>query len=372
LFLVSFSKVVGVEPGFDYRNIVVMDLSFIRNRDVDIDMQRWLERSQLRVTEAIEALGRVPGVLRVAGVVGGIPFSNGYSRVSLTLPDRGEISGNGPDAVDFRRVTPYYFELLGMPLVRGREFTNSDTATAPLVAVVNETAAALYWPGRDPLGQRFIVQDKERTVVGIVRDIRQYGPEQSVRQGVFVPMSQEPSSGAQLLIKVAGDLDQVVPALKAVIWSFNRNQFLQPRTATMESLMERLIAERRFNMAVLGILGSLALAMSAAGVFGVIASVVSQRRHEIGVRMALGARPMTIIAMVLRYVSALLAVGLVAGTAAAWYLTSFAEAFLFEVSPGDLRVLGSVLVLLACVGILASIVPARRAARIDPLQVLRD
>jgi putative ABC transport system permease protein len=163
-----------------------------------------------------------------------------------------------------------------------------------------------------------------------------------------------------------------VPAAKAVIWSFNRNQFLPPRTTTMESLMERLIAQRRFNMAVLGILGLLALAMAAAGVFGVIASVVSQRRHEIGVRMALGARPTTIVAMVLRYVSILLIVGLILGAAAAWYLTSFAEAFLFQVSRGDLRVLGSVLILLAFVGVVASIVPVRRAARIDPLQVLRD
>ena len=372
LFVVSFAKLIGIEPGFDYRNVVVVDLSFLRNRAVDTDMQAWIERSQARVTEVIEAIGRIPGVTRVAGVSGGMPLSTGYSRVSLTLPGRGEIGGNGPDAIDFRRVTPGYFELLGIPILRGRSFSTADAVDAPLVAVVNESAAALYWPGVDPIGQRFVVQDKERTVVGVVRDIRQYGPEQSVRQGTFVPMAQEPTTGAQLLIKVAGDASPVVPAVKAVIWSFNRNQFLPAETNTMEALMESYIAQRRFNMAVLAVLGTLALAMAAAGVFSVIAYMVSQRRYEIGVRMALGARPAAIMAMVFRQVALLLLAGFVAGSAGAWYLTAFAQAFLFQVSAADLRVLASAVALLACAGLLAALIPARRAAAIDPLQVLRD
>jgi putative ABC transport system permease protein len=372
LFVVSFAKVIGIEPGFDYRNIVVMDLVFSRNPEIDADVDSWMRRGQAQVTEAIEALSHVPAVANVAGVSGGMPLSSGYSRVSLILPERGEIMGNSPDAIDFRRVTPNYFTLLSIPVLRGRAFTPEDDANAPQVAIVNESAATRYWPGQDAIGQRLVIQDKERTIVGIVRDIRQYGPEQSARQGAFVPLAQEPTNGSQLLIKVAGDVNQIVPTLKSVIWSFNRNQFLPPRTTTMEGLMEGLIAERRFNMAVLAILGALALTMAAAGIFSVIACVVSQRQHEIGVRMALGSAPGTIVTMIFKQVAALLTVGFVAGCAGAWYLMSFAEAFLFQVSAADVRVLASALALLAFVGIVAAVIPARRAAGIDPLQVLRE
>jgi len=237
--------------------------------------------------------------------------------------------------------------------------------------VINEAAAAKYWPGSDPLGQHVKMNGKDRVVVGIVRNIRHLGPETAPRQECYIPLAQNPPVGADLVMRTSGDPLAVLPAVKAAIWSVNKEQRLSRDTVTLEGYMDRLIAQRRFNMALLALFGLLGLVIAGVGIYGVMAYVVAQRTNEIGVRMALGATRGTVVGMVLGRAAVLMAIGLAIGLAGAWYLSSTVRSFLFEVEPTNPWVFASALGSLAAVGLLASALPARRAATIDPLVALR-
>ena len=172
-------------------------------------------------------------------------------------------------------------------------------------------------------------------------------------------------------MRTKGDPLSVLPAVKAAIWSVNRDQRLTGDILTLEAYMDRLIAQRRFSMALLALFGVLGLVIAAAGIYGVMAYLVAQRTNEIGVRMALGATPRNVLAMVLARSAVLMAAGLVIGGAGAWYLGAAVKIFLFQVEPNDVRVFAAALATLAAAGLIASVVPARRAAAVDPLIALR-
>jgi putative ABC transport system permease protein len=369
LFVASFVKLARIEPGFNYRNTIVVSTTLQRNPTKDPSYQTWLDgQAYPYVKRVLATVAAVPGVSMVGGMVGGLPLTTGYSRVSIWMPGGPELK----DDVDFRRITPNYFEILGVPLLKGRTFNNDDALGRTTVAVINESAARRYWPNRDPLGERFTMQGKERVIVGVVADIRQYGPETPPHYGVFVPFDQERTGGIDLMIRTETDPMRVLPAIKSAIWSLNPDQVLSADIVTLEGHMDRLVAPRRFNMALLTLLGALGLVIAAVGIFGVMAYTVAQRTAEIGVRLAMGATPRRILTMVLKDAGVLIGMGLIIGAAAAWQLTSFAEAFLFQIKPTDTRVFAVVMMTLALVGLAAAAVPARRAARVDPLKSLRE
>jgi putative ABC transport system permease protein len=186
-----------------------------------------------------------------------------------------------------------------------------------------------------------------------------------------VPLAQNPQIGATLAMRTRGDPLAVLPAVKAAIWSVNKDQRLTSDTLTMEAYMDRLIAQRRFNMALLSLFGVLGLVIAAVGIYGVMAYLVAQRTNEIGVRMALGATRSRVVSMVLRRAATLMLAGLAIGVAAAWYLGAGIATFLYQIEPTDLSVFGGALLVLACAGFLASAIPAHRAATVDPLIALR-
>jgi ABC-type antimicrobial peptide transport system permease subunit len=174
-----------------------------------------------------------------------------------------------------------------------------------------------------------------------------------------------------LVMRTPGDPLAVLPAVKSAIWSVNPDQRLTSETVTMERYMDRLIAQRRFNMALLALFGALGLVIAAVGIYGVMAYIVAQRTNEIGVRMALGATSGHVMRMVLGRAGALMVAGLIVGGAGAWYLAAFVRSYLFEIEPQDVRVFAAAVVTLAAAGLVASAVPARRAAAVDPLVALR-
>jgi predicted lysophospholipase L1 biosynthesis ABC-type transport system permease subunit len=239
------------------------------------------------------------------------------------------------------------------------------------VVVVNEAAAKKYWPTSDALGQRITINQKELTVVGIVGNIHHLGPEAPPRQESYVSLAQEPTFSATMAIRTAGDPLAVYPAVKAAIWAINPEQRFTADTVTLDAYMDRLIAQRRFNMALLALFGGLGLVIAAVGIYGVMAYLVAQRTNEIGVRMALGATPRNVMTMVLSRAALLMALGLVAGGVGAWYLTAGVKTFLFEVEPNDMGIFAAALVTLTLAGLTASAIPARRAATVDPLVALR-
>ena len=368
LFIGSFAKLMRVDPGFDYSNVLVVDVG---PQIVGGNYKEAMKHAHAYIGQMLEAVQRVPGVERAGANSGGLPLTGSWSRSNVTIPGRGELKGDD-DAVDQRSVSPDYLQVMRIPLKRGRYLADSDRQGAPLVALVNEAAARKYWPGQEALGQRIIVSEQEHTVVGIVGDIRHLGPETPPRQEMYVPMAQDEVLGATLVMRTAGDPMTVLPAVKAAIWSVNKDQRLTADSFTLAGYMDRLIAQRRFNMALLVLFGGLGLVISAVGIYGVMAYVVAQRTSEIGVRMALGATRANVIAMVLRRAAILLAVGLVIGSATAWYLSTGVKTFLYEIEPTDLRVFMAAVVTLAAAGLIASAIPARRAASVDPLVALRQ
>jgi putative ABC transport system permease protein len=371
LFIGSFASLMRIDPGFDYRNVLVLDVSVPPDPTLS-GTERWQDmtrRGRPYIEDVLAAVSRLPGV-EAGGVANGLPLSGSWSRSVPEFPGRPKPEGDDA-AIDLRTVTPNYLRVMRIPLLRGRHLADTDVEGSEAVAIVNEAAARRYWPGEDPLGQRIVINSRERVVVGIFGDIRHLGPEQPSRQEVYLPLAQAPAAGMTLVMRTTGRPQDALPAVKAAIWSVNQDQRLTAETVTFEGHMERMIAERRFTMALLGLLGLLGLVIAAAGIYGVMAYVVSQRTSEIGVRMALGATRANVIGLVLRRAVLLVGLGLVAGGAAAWALAASVEAYLFQVRPHDLRIFLVALVVLAAAGLLASAIPARRASTVDPLVALR-
>jgi predicted permease len=335
------------------------------------ERERARTEGPLYIDRMIEAVSRVPGVVQSATVVGGLPLAGNWSRTYARVPGQPETK-DIDEQIDIRTVSPGYLPLLRIPLLRGRLLTAADRKDSEPVIVINEAAARKYWPSQDALGQLIEVSKTIRVVVGIVGNIRHLGPEIPARQECYVPATQNPQSSATLVMRTAGDPLAVLPAVKAAVWSVNPEQRVTADSYTMEGYMDRLVAQRRFNMALLSLFGVLGLVISAVGIYGVMAYLVAQRTQEIGVRMALGATRGTVVSMVLRRATTLVVLGLVIGGVAACVLGAGARAFLFEIQPTDLRVFACALVTLSAAALVASAVPARRAATIDPLVALRQ
>ena len=367
LFIGSFAKLMRVNLGLDPHNVLALNVGV---RVVNNDFRQASKQGNAYVEQMLAAVRAVPGVQDAAAISGGLPLTGSWSRTGIELP--GKPKAEGDTSIDRRLVTGNYLQLLRIPLVRGRYLAEEDR-NGPQVMVINETAARLYWPGQDPIGQRATINDKERTVVGIVGDIRHLGPETPPRQEVYIPFTQEENIGGTLVMRTAGDPLKVLPAVKSAIWSVNREQRLSSDTVTLDAYMDRLVAQRRFNMAMIGLFGVLGLVIAAVGVYGVMTYLVAQRTNEIGVRMALGATRGNVVAMILKRAALLLLAGLAIGTAVAYSLGTALQIkrFLFEVEPTDVAIYTVAVATLALAGLIASAIPARRAASVDPLDALR-
>jgi predicted permease len=367
LFVGSFVQLMRVDPGFDYSNLLVFNVG---PRIHQGNFDEAIKASRTYVPQMKEAVARVPGVRTVATVSGGLPLTGSWSRTSVEIPGRGELKGD-EFSLDRRTVSPEYLQLLTIPLLRGRYIQPTDTENSEPVIVINEAAARLYWPGENAIGKRLTTNHKARVVVGVVGNIRHLGPEKPARQEGYIPFLQDSTIGSTLVMKTDGDPINVAPAVKAAIWSVNREQRLSGDTITLEGYMERLIMQRRFNMALLATFGVLGLVIAAVGIYGVMAYIVAQRTNEIGVRMALGATRGNVVSMVLKRASVLMAAGLVIGCIGAWALSANVQSLLFETQSNDPRIFAAALAVLAAAGLVASVLPARRAASIDPLVALR-
>jgi predicted permease len=368
LFTASFIKLIRIDPGFDYRRVLVLNVGV---QVKDGKFEEALGQGGPYAQSMLEAVRSVPGVEMAAAVSGGLPLTGGWTSTAITLT-RGGVTRTEDKEVDTRVVTADYMRTLRIPLLRGREFTGDDRAGTPAVALVNETAALRYWPSEDALGQRITLDEKQLTVVGVVGDVRHGGPEEPPRPEVYKALAQTPIISSTLVMRTSDDPLKMLPAVKTAIWSVNRDQVLWTDRVTLDSYMDGLIAQRRFNMAVLALLGVLGLVISAVGIHGVMTYVVTQRTREIGVRMALGATRMRVVAMVLGNAGVLVAVGLVIGGVAAGFLTTTARSFLFQLDAQDPRAFATAIVVLSIAALAATALPARRAASVDPLIALRS
>jgi predicted permease len=270
-----------------------------------------------------------------------------------------------------------YFLALGIPLRTGRLFDERDRAEALPVALIGEELARRFFPDGDPIGRRIVVgvmgPPVEREIVGVVGDVRKYGFDSAPRPEVFVPFEQSTNGSVTFVVKAARGVDAaaLMPQLRERLWSVDPGQSVY-HSATVESLLAATLAERRFQLGLLGGLAALALALAAVGVYSLISFSVRRRMPELGVRLALGARPSQVVKLVVREGAGLTISGVAIGLAAAWATTRLMRGMLYGVKPYDTATFVQLGILVVVVGAVASAIPAIRAVARDPVRALRD
>jgi putative ABC transport system permease protein len=360
LFIGSFVTLIRIAPGFDTSNVLTAQIN------PRIEPGKPIPDGSRSLQDLVDRVAAIPGVERAACIVGGMPLGDNMTMTTFEVPG---VRVAEP-RVSARSVTPDYQRVLGIPLIRGRYLEASDRQGSALVLLINETVARTYFPNEDPIGRTVKARDLDRTIIGIVGDVHQVSLESEPMSEIYLPMAQDGRGFGELLVRTTGDPYDALPSVRAAARLALPDIPLR-NVRTMEEVFDRRTAQRRLSMLLLGLFGVLGLVISAVGIYGVLAYTVAQRTREIGVRMAIGATRADVVRMVLTHAARLVALGLLIGGVAATYLKATASAFLFGIDAGDSRVFVAALAALALAAVVASAVPARRAATVDPVEALR-
>jgi predicted permease len=357
----SFLRLLKVDPGFRPDHLIAVNFT--------INTTRHPQYAQL-YREVIERVRALPGVI-AAGAAKDAPFKgngerNGFLPPGMTLRPGEE----GPTAT-FLHVSDGYFRTIGARLVEGREFTADDGPGRPFVVVVNEALVRKHLGGGSATGKTLTLgRGRAIPIVGVVEDIRQTAIDEPARPTVYIHNLQNTRVKTTLVARTEGEPLALAGAIREAIWSLDKDQTITS-IFTFDDLMSEAVARPRLLTVLLGLFGGLGLALGALGIYGVLAYLVSQRRREIGVRLALGARPRDVLRLVMGRAAALTAAGVGAGLAGAFALTRYLQGVLYGIEPTDPLTFVSVTAVLAGVAALASWAPARQAARVDPAVTLR-
>jgi predicted permease len=372
LFVRSLWRVRSLDLGLEPDAVVTATVAF--NDDdyrTSEGFQRAVAMSRVRSRNLLERIRHLPGAEH-ASVAIGTPFYSGYG-VDVRMPGRDSLPparGGGPY---INAVGPDYFETVGTRLVRGRAFTAADHEGSPRVVIVNETMARTLWPNEDPVSKCLIIADGNACtpVVGMVRDARRWKLREDPAMQFYVPYGQENGiAGWMLLVRPHGDVESFAGALRAALVRFAPDARLI-EVNTLASAIDPQIRPWRVGALMFGLFGVLALVVAAVGLFSVASYLVAQRTHELGVRIALGARPSQILRLVLGGALVRAAVGVATGAAFALAVGPLLQPFLFETVARDPLILGIVALALLSTTLLAGAVPSWRACRVDPALALR-
>jgi putative ABC transport system permease protein len=370
LLVRSFLQMRSVNPGFRQSNIIAAT--------IDLPDSRYPTAAKMRALheQVLASLATLPGAASVAAV-NWIPLRPEFLRGDFQLEDGRRVPRGF--IVDKPAVSAGYFHTMGIRLLSGREFTARDNSTAPGVVIISESVARQLWPGGDAIGKRISMEDHPKsgnwlTIVGIVSDVRQQNLTDTPSASVYQPYLQinQPFflNHMNFVVETAENPTAMASGIRAVIHQIDRQLPAQSVT-TMEDIISDKIVEARSQTRLLGIFSVMALLLAAVGIYGVLASAVAERTHEIGIRMAMGARESDVLWMVLRRTLILAGSGVVIGTLGALAVTRVLTRFLFEVAPGDPSTFLAVTAILLVVALLSAWIPARRAARVHPLIALR-
>ncbi|MEP7272375.1 MAG: ABC transporter permease [Acidobacteriota bacterium] len=364
LMIKSFLRLQQIEPGFDPQNLLSLEINLPAAKYPNND------RRAAFFDQAVERISALPGVKGVA-LINHPPLSGRRGISIFPIEGRPEPKGlSDAPLADFRFVNPDYFRIMGIRLIEGRAFTDGDGQEAPKVALINRAYADRFAAGENLLGRRVRVGDEWHTLVGIVGDIRQSGLDEEAAPHVYAPYRQVNGSRAGLLVRTSGEPLAMVGAVRTRILAVDSEQPIY-NVSTMTDLMSKSAAPRQLNLMLVGGFALLALALASAGIYGVIANLVTQRTGEIGLRMALGARPRNVLGLVVGHGMKLALSGVVAGVVGSLILTRTLSTLLVDVSATDPTIFAGVALLLAAVALLACLIPARRAMRVDPMVALR-
>jgi putative ABC transport system permease protein len=377
LLIRSFMQLQQVNPGFQPAGVLAMQLSLPPNKYPD----RAVRAAFLRQT--LERVRAIPGV-KLAGTTTTLPMSGQNMSGSFSIEGRQTAPGENNPHGSRWLVSEDYFATMNIPLVKGRYFDARDTEANGLVVIIDEAMARKYWPNEDPVGKRITFESNPdpnnpnarqsiwREVVGAVGHVRNEGLEGESRAQYYVPYGSGNATTPNLFVALRTNADPsaLAPAVRGAIAGVDRDLPVF-RVTTMEKMVADSLTQRRFSMFLFGVFAALALALAVVGLYGVMSYAVAQRTHEIGLRMALGAQGRDVLRMVVGQGMALVGIGLAIGLAGAFGLTRLMSSLLYEVSATDPLTYAGIALLLATVALVAALIPARRATKVDPMVALR-
>jgi putative ABC transport system permease protein len=372
LMIKSFVRLLAVPKGFNTDGVLTLYLN-----------PKYPSASPQSVAYFRELLARVqalPGV-QSASLTDFLPLTGPFLLRPLQIEGRPRYEQGKAPLISMNRISPDYFQTMGISIRAGRPFTAQDSPEAPKVIIINETLARRFFAGENPIGHRLFAEPNQMTIVGVASDTRHHGLDQEVRPEVYTPHVQfmKEMRGMRLVVRASsGQNNPTNPSVISGLATSIRNQVraIEPnepvnQVITMDELLSNSVAGRRFQMLLLGIFATVALVIATVGIYGVISYTVSQQTHEIGIRMALGAQASDVLRMVLWRGMRLGLIGVALGLAAALALTQVMKSLLFNVSATDPVTFASVALLLIAVALIASYIPARRAVKVDPIIVLK-
>jgi putative ABC transport system permease protein len=368
LLIKSFVRLLEVKPGFNPANVLTMDVQL-----PNLAPSRYAKEEEQAAffQQLTERIKTQPGVDSAAAVVT-LPLTGAFESTDLIVEGQALLSDAQRPEADYTAVSTDFFQTLQIPLLKGRQFTAQDTTGTPGVIIVNEILARLCWPNEDPIGKRFTVgfEKEPRQIVGVVGSIKQTTLDAEVRPAMYLPQLQAPNNIMTIVVRTAGDPAAMAATVREQVRALDKNLPVT-HVRTMEDVFHTSVAQPRFSMLVVGLFAALALVLAVVGIYGVMAYSVSRRAHEIGVRMALGARTGQVLKLVLKEGMTLTLAGIAIGLLGAFALTRVLASLLFGVSTKDPFTFVAVSVLLAVVAFVACYIPARRATKVDPLVALR-
>jgi putative ABC transport system permease protein len=316
----------------------------------------------------------MPGVESV-GATTALPLSGTDDAYTIEIAGRSRLAGQPMVGAHYRVVTPDYFLTLGIPLLRGRVFSDRDTAVAVRAVVINEALARQYFPGADPLGRHMMIGNGRNPgpseIIGVVKDVNHFSLSAKPTPEMYETYSQAPQSAMTLTVRTVGDPRTLLPAIRRELTSFDSSVPLS-KVVTMADLMDESVAPSRFRGTLLGAFALFAMLLAALGVYGVMAYTLIRRTSEIGIRVALGASPAQVLNLMISGALQLSLTGVVIGITLALWLTQFLKVLLFEVAATDPLTFVAAAVILIATALAASYLPARRAIRVDPMVALRQ
>ena len=357
----SFIRLQRVTTGFDPEHVVTVGLNPPAAR-----YPTPRQRADF-YEQTVNALRAIPGV-DLAGATSRLPLAPGNSSRGLNIPG---VPANVPTGANYRTASPDYFRAMGIPLLRGRVFTDGDREDRPLVAVVSVSLAQRFWPNQDPIGAHFSIDEPEITIVGVVGDVHAASLEAPARPTVYVPYRQDAFPFMTFVLRTTAAPAAIAGAVRQAIWQIDREQPVGD-LKTMDAQLSQSLSRRRFGVTLLTTFGAIAVVLAAIGLYGVLAFIVAQRRREIGVRMALGASAREVIADVMGQGLRLAGLGIAIGIGLAIAVTRLMQTLLYGTSATDATTFVGVATLLIVIAAGASALPALRASRVDPLVALRE
>jgi putative ABC transport system permease protein len=366
LMIKSFLLLQRVNPGFNPERLLTLETFLPPARYPNA-------RKQAAFYQQVgQRLAAVPGVQLIGANIG-LPFTGAGIGFSFEIEGRAA-SPRGQPAASYRAISPEYFRTMGVPLLKGRDFTDSDNSEAPGVAIINQSFARAFFPNEDPIGKRLDIGDgynRMREIVGVVGDTKANSLKEPAPAEMYVVYLQRPWQWIRYAVRTGVEPESLASAIRAAVWSVDKDVPVND-LKSMERLIAETTSEPRFYLILLSVFAAVALVLSAVGVYGVMSYAVAQRRHEIGIRMALGARTTDVLKLIVGQGMALALAGVAFGLAGAFALTRTLTNLLFTVEPTDPAVFAAIALTIIGAALLASLIPARRAVKVNPVVALRQ